>query len=462
MTRNVFCIILVSIIFYFIMTTGSSCANIVPPVGGDKDSIAPKLLKAIPNNNSLQVKSKTITFDFDEYVELEDASKNIIISPLPNVFPEISRRLRTVTIKLKDSLETNTTYTIEVNGAIKDVNEGNKLKDFVYTFTTGNSMDSASLKGNVTLAETGKIDSNLLVVLYTKLNDSAVVKDRPKYVAKLNGEGNFFFKNLPSKEFNIFVITDEGAQKKYSSPRQLFGFKNESINTGTNKAPINLVAFIQEKEIPKPANDKYNPTEKIKFGTSLSGGQQDILKDLIITSNKKLSNLDTSKIKLTDTLFKNNFITKIILDSNKKQFTIKANWALDKVYKLILPKEFATDEKGVALAKSDTIKVTALSEKEYGKVTLRFSNIELNKHLVLQIIQNEKIVVAYPLTSLKLTIPLMLPGDYDLRILKDDNKNGIWDPGSFFTNKKQPETVKVLKQKLTVKADWDNELEIDE
>jgi hypothetical protein len=461
MNYRVFCVFLVSFGIYFITITSSSCANIVPPVGGSKDSTAPQLLKAIPNNNSLQVKTKTITFDFDEYVELEDVAKNIIISPLPIVFPEISRKLRTVTVKFKDSLEANTTYTIAVNGAIKDVNEGNKLNDFTYAFSTGNVIDSATLSGTVILAETGKIDSNLVVILYSKLTDSAIIKEKPKYVAKLNNEGNFTFKNLPSKVFNIFVITDEGGQKKYSSPRQLFGFNNESINVATNKSTINLIAFTQEKEVPKIANEKYNPTEKIKMGTSLAGGQQDVLKDLTITYNKKLANMDTSKIKITDTLYKNNYISKITIDSNKKQITLKANWSLDKVYKLILPKEFATDEKGVALLKSDTVKIITMSEKDYGKVTLRFNKLELNKNLVLQIIQNDKILFAYPLISLKLTIPMILPGEYELRLLKDENKNGIWDAGSFFKSKKQPELVTALKQKLTVKADWDNELEID-
>ncbi len=461
MSYKILCIFLISIGVYFITITSSSCANIVPPVGGLKDSTAPKLVKSFPNNNSLQVKGKTMTFDFDEYVELEDVTKNIIISPLQNSFPEITRKLRTVTVKFKDSLEANTTYTIAVNGAVKDVNEGNKLNDFIYTFSTGSIIDSATLSGNVILAETGKIDSNLVVILYANLSDSAVIKERPKYVTKLNSAGDFTFKNLPSKEFNIFVITDEGGQKKYSSPKQLFGFKNEVINTASINSKINLTAFVQEKEVPKIANEKYNPTEKIRLGTSLTGGQQDVLKDLTLTYNRKLANIDTSKIKLSDTLFKNNYITKIIIDSNKKQLTIKANWKLESGYRLVVPKEFATDEKGAALLKSDTVKIKTLTEKEYGKVTLRFNNLEINKNLVLQIIQNDKILFAYPLTTLKLTIPLLLPGDYEMRLLKDDNKNGIWDAGSFFKNKKQPETVTALKQKLTVKADWDNELEID-
>jgi hypothetical protein len=55
---------------------------------------------------------------------------------------------------------------------------------------------------------------------------------------------------------------------------------------------------------------------------------------------------------------------------------------------------------------------------------------------------------------------LFQPGDYDLRILYDDNKNGIWDAGSFFKHHQQPEKVLSISRKLTVKANWDNIVDI--
>jgi hypothetical protein len=55
---------------------------------------------------------------------------------------------------------------------------------------------------------------------------------------------------------------------------------------------------------------------------------------------------------------------------------------------------------------------------------------------------------------------LFIPGEYDLRILYDDNKNGKWDPGEFYEKHKQPEKVVRVRQKLTVKSNWDNETDI--
>ena len=52
------------------------------------------------------------------------------------------------------------------------------------------------------------------------------------------------------------------------------------------------------------------------------------------------------------------------------------------------------------------------------------------------------------------------PGSYDLRILYDANKNGIWDGGSFGKIKKQPEIVRLIPKVFTVKGNWDNEVTI--
>jgi hypothetical protein len=54
----------------------------------------------------------------------------------------------------------------------------------------------------------------------------------------------------------------------------------------------------------------------------------------------------------------------------------------------------------------------------------------------------------------------MLPGEYELRILYDTNKNGVWDPGEFFNKHKQPEVVVPIERKINVKSNWQNEFEL--
>jgi hypothetical protein len=55
---------------------------------------------------------------------------------------------------------------------------------------------------------------------------------------------------------------------------------------------------------------------------------------------------------------------------------------------------------------------------------------------------------------------LLPPGDYQLKILSDKNQNGRWDTGKYFNIKRQPELVRNLNLILTIKANWDNEMNL--
>jgi len=124
------------------LISSPGCANIIPPQGGPRDSLPPVLEKVSPADSTLNFTGNKITFTFDEFIEVQNISENLIFSPTPSVNPYVEYKLKTVSVKLKDSLEANTTYTINFGNAIKDFTEGNPYKNFTYTFSTGNFIDS--------------------------------------------------------------------------------------------------------------------------------------------------------------------------------------------------------------------------------------------------------------------------------------------------------------------------------
>jgi len=117
----------------------------MPPEGGRRDSLPPLLVKASPPDSSKNFTEHHITLTFDEFITIEDYPKNLIVSPVQNTMLDVQQKLRTVVIKFKDTLEPNTTYTLNFGNAIKDVNEGNPAKNFTYIFSTGSTFDSLTL-----------------------------------------------------------------------------------------------------------------------------------------------------------------------------------------------------------------------------------------------------------------------------------------------------------------------------
>ena len=437
----------------------------IPPTGGDRDSLPPLLLKASPPDSSKGFNTRTITFSFDEFIDLpqQDFYKNLLVSPNYSIAPTYDVKLRTFTVKIKDTLEPNTTYYYNFGDAIKDVNEGNVLHNFSYIFTTGNTLDTLQLSGRVLLAETGGVDSTLFVMLYKSGVDSAVIKERPRYIARVDGKGNFRFLYLPSGIYYIYVMDE----RKLYSKQSLFGFSDSAVEIKPNTSPVTLYAFIEEKtQQPSsaisltPGNRAGPKPDERRLRFSSSGNMQDLLGDFHLNFERPLRNLDTTKIQVsTDSTF-NPVSSSWEIDSLKKKLTLKTNWKESTRYNLILDKDFAEDTTGRKLLKTDTLNFTTRKQDDYGSLKISFTNIDLSKNPVLLVSQNGTVVKTFPLSTTELDQPLFNPGEYELSILYDENKNGRWDPGKFFEGKKQPELVKPLNKKITVRSNWDNEFEI--
>ncbi len=439
---------------------GSSCAQIGAPTGGPRDTLPPILINADPPNHSTNFQGNRITLTFDEYIQLQNVQQNLLVSPNPKIIPNINYKLKEVSIKLRDTLEPNTTYSIDLANSIQDINENNPYRNFTYVFSTGPYIDSLRFSGNVLIAETGKADSTLIVLLYKDLSDSAVLKNKPRYIARMDANGNFKFNNLAGGTYHVFALKDESGQKYYNSKTELFAFADSAVHISSDSASINLFAYAEEKTAVKTNTSAKTALDKtLKLTSSLNNGQQDILSPLILIFNNKLKGFDSSKIKLTDTLYKPYNPTMISLDSTGKKITIENKWEENAAYKLIIPVDFATDTVGTALLKADTILFKTKKEGDYGSLKLNFTNLEKFAHPVLQFVSNNEVVNSYPLSSAKLSIPLFEPGDYELRILDDTNQNGIWDTGNYEL-KKQPEKVYSFPQKINIRANWDNEKDI--
>jgi hypothetical protein len=446
-------------LLYIIAIGNLGCGQVGMPTGGPKDSIAPRLVSASPKLNSTNVTGNKITLTFNEYVDLKEPQTNVLISPLPKKQPSIDFKLKTVTVKFKDTLLPNTTYSINFGNAIVDNNEGNPLTDFVYVFSTGNQIDSFTFSGKVIIAETGKVDTTLTALLYRKTDDSAVQKRRPDYVAKLNGEGNFTFVNLPAGSFNIYALKDGDGGKTYNSKKEIFAFADAAVAVSEKTEPVVLYAYALQKESSSAQTIKRPYSKKLLYTATSVLQSQDLLSPFELSFNNPLKKFDSTKLILRDTNYKPVQAAPWTIDSTRTKITLAVKWQEAASYRLIIDTSAIIDSANNHLLKVDTIRFLTKEQADYGNVVLRFSNLDLSKHPVLQLVQGDEIKNSYPLTALEWSNRFINPGEYEIRILFDSNNNGKWDPGDY-SKKLQPEKAITLKDKLAIKANWDNEREI--
>jgi hypothetical protein len=247
----------------------------------------------------------------------------------------------------------------------------------------------------------------------------------------------------------------------------LFAFADKPVTiTGTNTAAP-LYAYIEAPKRPPAITSTPTPSSKgkanqkdfLRYSTSLQGSL-DILKNLEVVVNRKVTTFDSTKILLTTGDFVPVTNYAITRDTTGTTFYIAHKWPSNTTFNLILDKNAFADSAGNTLPKSDTLKFTTRREDEYGSVKLRFNNLDTARRPVLLLVQSDRIVRSVPLVQRDWLQKLIEPGDYEIRILFDTNRNGKWDAGEFFKGHRQPEVVRFIDARLTIKANWDNESEI--
>lgn len=441
------------------------CGQQVPPTGGPKDTLPPKLLMALPDYKSTQFKSEKIILTFDEYVSLDNPFEKVTFSPVPKYNPVVESKLKTVTIKIKDTLEENTTYRIDFGESVRDINENNILRNLNYTFSTGSYIDSAYLTGNVIIAESGKIDSSIIVVLHRNLDDSAVAKEKPRYYSKLKGDGSYFFSNLKPGRYNLFAIKDNDGGKKYDQVSELIAFLDKPLEIGRDTI-AKLFAFEEFLEVVTPkkptvaSSNKKDEDKRLRLINNLDANKQDILGDFLLTSIHPLKTFDSGKIRLYDKTFKINQSLKISRDSTNKKIMLSHKWVEGAEYNLVIEKDVATDTMDNKYMKTDTIAFSAKRTSDYGTVKIKIDNLDTSSNPVLMLKKDNNTYFKQRLVQKNYSIPLILPGDFEISILFDSNKNGKWDTGNYW-KKIQPERVVARKETFNVRPNWENELSID-
>lgn len=321
----------ISLLLVFLML---SCAKRGSITGGLKDTLAPVLKYSSPKNFTTNFTGKEITLTFDEYIKLKNVNKQLIISPPMKQEPIItpSNASKFINIKFRDTLQPNTTYSLNFGQSITDNNEGNPYNQLKYVFSTGSYIDSLSINGTIKDAYEKNVDNFVSVMLYEvndTFKDSVIYKQNPRYITNtLDSLRTFKLENLKAGKYLLVALKDKGNNNKFNPKEDKIGFLKNYI-TIPNDTVFELELFKETvplkalKPIQASGNRLYLPYDgkqnfKNKKPKIVLKNKSEILETIVTQFPKKDSLQVWYKPIKTDSLS-----MEIERENYKKKFTFK-------------------------------------------------------------------------------------------------------------------------------------------
>ena len=228
----------------------ASCAKMGQPDGGWYDETPPRVVACSPADKGLNVKSKKISIYFSEFIQVDNPTEKVVVSPPQMEMPEIKGAGKKITVELKDSLKENTTYTVDFSDAISDNNEGNPLGNFTYSFSTSDHIDTLQVSGNVVNAENLEPVKGILVGLYRLDNTFSVddtswklsaKDDKGKLidpflsqpllrVSRTDSRGRFVIRGIAPGKYRVVAVQDADGNYFYNQKSEMVAFNHDVID----------------------------------------------------------------------------------------------------------------------------------------------------------------------------------------------------------------------------------------
>lgn len=201
------------------------CASIAQPQGGPRDSLPPLIISTLPAQKATNFKGKQIALNFNEYVALRDQQAEFLISP-PNINgskPTLTVKGRSVLVDFDEQPDSNTTYRLDFGNSIADNNEGNRLGNYAYIFSTGPDLDTLMMSGLTIDAQTRDSVIGAMLFFFDAAADSVASHDstlfnaRPDAVFRSDSSGFFVADILKDKDYRVYAILDKNGNQRYES-----------------------------------------------------------------------------------------------------------------------------------------------------------------------------------------------------------------------------------------------------
>ncbi|MCK7524500.1 MAG: Ig-like domain-containing protein [Ignavibacteriales bacterium] len=228
-----------------------SCANQLPPGGGEVDTIPPEIIFSYPENGTTNFKDDYIEFEFSEYVDKRSFKDAIFISPAIDEQLEISWSGTSVEIGFPNGLKDSLTYVVTIGTDVVDVNNKNRMANsYSFSFATGDKIDKRSIDGKVY----GKDAEGTLIFAYKYSDDTTkYLSKKPDYLSQIGKDGTYKLNGLAESVYRVFAVKDEFRDLLYQADQDLIGIPSKEISlTDTDSSYSGLNFFLMKVDTVKP------------------------------------------------------------------------------------------------------------------------------------------------------------------------------------------------------------------
>ena len=457
--KNLFIFLAVSLTLYFY-----SCANQLPPSGGDDDKTPPEIISVYPKPNSINYKDNKLRFKFDEYVDRRSFEESFFISPKPKGGYEFDWSGKEVEVEFSKALDKNKTYVVIIGKDLKDVRGGNGLSSPVsFAFSTGSKIDEGNISGMVFSDNNDRVK----ILAYLKTGRSAdslnPAKIIPDYVLQVSPDGSYDFTNLPDGEYRLFAVSDEDRNNLFDKDLDKIAVLSDDFKLMKDSNSVSSVNFLlKDFDINKTGKEfrDFLKADSLNYiYSNISGGDKNIPPDYrfyFYFSNTKLSKSDmVNNFSVADT-------------ATGKSYRLVFNWLNDSLLEV-----FSTDKFTLFSVLKLTIDLTKTDRKysyersftvggrnNFGKISGKIISDEKDLPPVyVKLYNKDNKFVSY---SAKITdsagfsFDEVIEGNYILLSFTDENDDGRIGKGEYYPFRSAEKFI-IYDKELKVKGGWNVE-----
>jgi hypothetical protein len=233
------------IISFFLL---QSCANQLPPGGGEEDKTPPRITGSNPKQGTINFKGDRIEMRLSEYVDRRSFQDAFRISPPVPGDIEFDWSGKEVDVVFPERLwkmYPDKTFLVNLNTTLTDIHGNALTQPQTFAFSTGGTIDKAQISGTIFNNEK-KILTILAYNISANENSYAPSTRLADYITEASAEGNYTLPNLAPGKYRIIAIRDDDRNLYYTADREGYALLSSDITVQDSMSVTNVDFYFND------------------------------------------------------------------------------------------------------------------------------------------------------------------------------------------------------------------------